>query len=109
MEPIELNPGDPCPACGGELKPARVASAEEYERAFDRENPVALPAGADTATPRQRAELGALHRCTTCRYETRFREGDADRGDGGEGNGGEGEGAGEGKPRRSASSRRGSR
>lgn len=55
-EPKELHPGDPCPACGGELKPATH----------------------DTASDEQRAELGDLHACTSCRYKTRFKA-DAER------------------------------
>ncbi len=74
MEPKELNLGDPCPACGGELKPAYVPTAEEFAAAFNRENPRALPDGADTAPEVQRADLGALFRCSSCRYATRFKQ-----------------------------------
>jgi rRNA maturation endonuclease Nob1 len=75
---LTLKAGDACPACGGELKPARVASDADYSKAFDRENPVTLPPGTDTASPEQRAELGALHRCSTCGYQARFKDADAD-------------------------------
>lgn len=80
---LELNKGDACPACGGELRAARVPSDEEFHRAFDKENPVSLPPGADTAHPRDRAKLGDLFRCHDCGYTTRFAHedaGDADQG-----------------------------
>lgn len=62
---------DPCPRCGGVLVPARVPSDKEYAKAFDRENPGTLPEGSDTASPEQRAQLGALYRCG-CGYVARF-------------------------------------
>lgn len=74
MEPVKLKRGDPCPACGGKLEAARVATDAEFARARDRENPQTLAPGTDTATPEQRAELGALHVCGRCRYQTRFAE-----------------------------------
>jgi hypothetical protein len=49
MEPKPLTRGDACPNCGGSLKPVRVPSETEYAKAFDRENPGTLPAGADSA------------------------------------------------------------
>ena len=66
--------GDPCPSCGNELKPARVATDAEWAAFTDRENPSALPHGTDTATPKQRAELGELYRCVNpaCGYKTRI-------------------------------------
>lgn len=69
----ELKAGDPCPACGGDLKAAAVATDDQYRRAFDKENPQALPPGMDTANPDNRAELGALHRCGGCGYQARFK------------------------------------
>lgn len=72
MKAIELKRGDSCPACHGELKPAYVPTDDELRRATDRENPIALVAGADSATKQQREELGELHRCTNCGYVTRF-------------------------------------
>src|SRR5436309_15151607 len=72
MPPKELKRGDPCPNCRGEFKPAYVPTDEEFARAFDKENPVALPLGADTAPKAQRDELGELHRCTNCGYQARF-------------------------------------
>jgi len=75
-EPKKLAKGDPCPACHGELKPAYVPTPEEFARATDRENPIALPPRVDTATAEQRAELGALYRCQTCGYQARFRDDD---------------------------------
>lgn len=83
MEPKTLTPGDACPACNGELRPVFVPSDEQYRKAFDRENPIALPAGADTASPEVRAELGDLHRCVTCGYQHRFKNGDKKAGKGG--------------------------
>jgi len=68
-----LAPGDPCPGCGGDMKPARVPTDAEFAKAFDKENPVALAPGTDTAAPDVRAELGALYRCVTCRYQARFK------------------------------------
>lgn len=73
MEPKTLTLGDACPACSGELRPAFVPSDDQYRKAFDKENPIALPAGADTANADVRAELGELHRCATCGYQHRFK------------------------------------
>lgn len=91
MEPKKLHQGDPCPACGGELQAAVVPSDEQYVRSMDRENPVALQPGADTASPHVREDLGALHRCVRCGYQARFKEGDeaepAEAGNGGAGRG----------------------
>lgn len=72
MKVIDLKRGDACPRCGGSFKAARVPTDAEHAKAFDRENPTALPEFSDTASPDQRAELGALHRCMTCGYQTRF-------------------------------------
>jgi hypothetical protein len=72
-EPKVLKLGDPCPACGGDLKAAPVPSDEQFRKAFDRENPIMLPPGMDTAKPEDRAELGALHSCGACGYKTRFK------------------------------------
>ncbi len=74
MEPKVLKRGDACPACGGTLRPARVPSDDEYRKAFDRENPIALPPGSDTASPDQRADLGQLFRCQSCGYQHRFKD-----------------------------------
>lgn len=71
--PKTVHLGDPCPACGGDLRAAAVPTDEEYRKAFDKENPVALAPGMDTASPEVRVELGDLYRCVTCRYQTRFR------------------------------------
>jgi hypothetical protein len=68
----ELNRGDACPTCGGELQPAYVPTDKEFARFSDRENPGHLPMGADTANPDQRADLGELFRCARCSYATRF-------------------------------------
>lgn len=74
MEPKKLHPGDPCPACGGELQAAIVPTDEQYRKALDRENPESLQPGADTASPDVRADLGALHRCARCGYQARFKD-----------------------------------
>lgn len=74
VEPKKLHQGDPCPACGGELQAAIVPTDEQYKRSMDRENPVALQPGADTASPTVRADLGALHRCVRCGYQARFKD-----------------------------------
>jgi hypothetical protein len=73
-DPKPLHPGDPCPNCGNELKPVAVPTPEQSALAADRENPIPLPDGMDTATPAQRKELGALHRCVRCSYKARFLE-----------------------------------
>lgn len=67
-----LQPGEPCPACGGDLKPAPVPTAAQRHAAADHENPVPLPAHFDTATEEFRAEHGALSRCVGCGYASRF-------------------------------------
>ena len=72
--PKELKPGDSCPNCQSALKPMLVPSAEQRKRADDRENREPLPPFYDTASEAQRAELGALYRCHTCGYTTRFHE-----------------------------------
>jgi predicted RNA-binding Zn-ribbon protein involved in translation (DUF1610 family) len=73
-EPTTLAIGDACPACGDELVAARVPTVEQYRKAFDKENPVALQPGMDTAAPDARAELGVLHTCRRCGYRTRFKD-----------------------------------
>lgn len=69
---------DPCPRCAGTLAPVRIPTDAEYAKAFDRENPGMLPEFSDTASPAQRAELGDLHRCDTCGYQTRIKSDGAD-------------------------------
>lgn len=70
--PIELKPGDPCPNCGGAFIAAPVPTAEQRQRAANRVEPDLLPPSFDTASEAQRQELGALHRCGACGYNTRF-------------------------------------
>lgn len=78
MKTQTLALGDPCPACGDELKAVRIPTDDQFRKSIDRENPVALPAGVDTAPPDQRAELGALYRCRECGYQARFKGEPAD-------------------------------
>jgi len=107
----ELNRGDACPNCGGELVAARVPTDEEFRKAFDRENPVALPPYTDTANPDQREELGELHICHDCGYKTRFEaesqgsSSSSARGDRADDGGGGGNGGSEGGGSESGSSR----
>jgi len=70
---IELKLGDPCPACGGTLKKAPQATAEERARAAHREEPQPLPPHYDTATLDQIEELGELWRCLQCGYPARWK------------------------------------
>jgi hypothetical protein len=72
MKATELKRGDNCPSCHGELQAAYVPTDDELRRARDHENPIALPTGADTATPEQRDDLGELFVCGRCGYRTRF-------------------------------------
>lgn len=72
MKDIVLKRGDPCPSCGGELRAAVVPTDEQRRAAEDRETRSALPQGADTASEKQRRELGELFVCDRCGYETRF-------------------------------------
>jgi hypothetical protein len=72
MEPKTLTRGDACPRCKGSFKAAGVPTDAQYAKAFDRDNPTVLPDYMDTASPEQRADLGALHRCGGCGYTTRF-------------------------------------
>ncbi|OLB84956.1 MAG: hypothetical protein AUI15_33845 [Actinobacteria bacterium 13_2_20CM_2_66_6] len=78
-ETKELTLGDPCPACGNELKDVPVPSDDEWRKAYDKENPIALQAGSDTASPDVRKQLGTLYRCVNprCRYQVRFKNGGA--------------------------------
>lgn len=69
---IELKPGDPCPACSGTLEPAPVPTDDQRAAADDRERRQPLPYRADTATVKQRQQLGALFVCNECGYKTRF-------------------------------------
>lgn len=63
--------GDACPQCSGTFRVLRVPTDAEYAKSVDRENPVALPPGVDTASPDFRKEYGALQVCTGCGYNTR--------------------------------------
>jgi hypothetical protein len=63
--------GDPCPACSGELKPVPAPSDAARAAAANHDNPVPLPPTVDSASPEQIADLGDLHRCTTCGYSSR--------------------------------------
>lgn len=71
--PKSVKAGDPCPQCGVDaLLAARVPTEKEWAASVDRENPVYLQTGMDTASPEFRAEHGALHQCVNCGYRTRF-------------------------------------
>jgi hypothetical protein len=74
--------GDRCPQCGGPFRKATVPTDEQRAAATNRENPTVLPPNSDTATKEQIAELGVLHTCLGCKYQTRIKEGgdDAPRG-----------------------------
>lgn len=71
-DPKALSPGDRCPNCQGPFEPAPVPTAEQRKRAADRENREPVPPHYDTASEAERERLGALYRCTRCRYATRF-------------------------------------
>jgi hypothetical protein len=71
-ETIDLQPGDPCPVCGGPFAPARRLTPADWLRLFDKENPQPVPDFTDTLHPDKVQDLGALHICTRCRYKTRF-------------------------------------
>lgn len=70
-EPKAWAVGDPCPGCGGSLRPQRRPTAAEAKAFTDSENPRALPPGVDSASDEQHAELGDLHRCADCGYAAR--------------------------------------
>lgn len=70
--PTQLKPGDRCPNCGGTFVAAPTPTPEQRQKAADRENPEQLPPHFDSATDAQREELGALFKCNTCGYKTRF-------------------------------------
>jgi DNA-directed RNA polymerase subunit RPC12/RpoP len=69
----EPRKGDPCPACGGELRDVRAATDEERRRALDKENPINLGPGVDVAPKEQIETLGPLARCADCGYKTRYK------------------------------------
>lgn len=71
-EPKELQRGDLCPNCRGDLRPAYVPTDEEWKRSKLKDYPEPLPVGADSAPPEQREDLGELHVCDHCGYQTRF-------------------------------------
>lgn len=66
--------GDRCPQCDAPFRKARVPTDEQRAAAGNRENPTVLPPNSDTATKEQIAELGVLHTCLGCNYQTRIRE-----------------------------------
>jgi len=71
--PKILKLGDPCPACGGEIRPAPQATDAERAKAVStREDYVPLPTHYDTAPVDVIAELGPLHRCRDCGFTHRF-------------------------------------
>lgn len=75
----EPKTGDACPQCGGEFRAATVPTDEQRAAALNRENPTVLPPNTDTATKDQLEELGVLHTCRECKYQTRIKaEGSAE-------------------------------
>lgn len=74
--PIELQPGDPCPGCGGTLVKAPQPSDAQRAAAAntkDADRWVPLPPHYDTAPLSDIAELGELWRCPGCGYPHRFK------------------------------------
>jgi rRNA maturation endonuclease Nob1 len=65
--------GDPCPACGGAFSEYRAPTAVERAAADDKERRQPYPARVDSATEADRAELGPLHVCDSCGYQTRIK------------------------------------
>lgn len=63
--------GDPCPACGGELKKAVQPTDEERAWAVHKEEPRFLPSHYDTAPKHVVEELGELWKCRECGYPHR--------------------------------------
>jgi hypothetical protein len=76
-KPKELKLGDPCPSCTSVLRAVPVPTDAAYAAAHEKENPIFLPAGVDTASPAFRAEHGNLHVCDRCGYTARFTDTDA--------------------------------
>lgn len=72
-----LTPADPCPACGDDFVAHRAATPDEFAAFTHKETPTALPPRVDSASPEQRAKLGALYVCKGCGYQTRVKD-DAD-------------------------------
>lgn len=72
MKSITLKLGDPCPHCGTPFAEVPQPTPEQRSAATRRDDPIALPATVDTATPEQRAELGALFVCPRCGYRARL-------------------------------------
>lgn len=72
MAPVDLKPGDPCPVCGSDFEAARVPTPAMRKAAEDRETRTPFPPFYDTASEAQREEIGALHTCPRCEYQTRF-------------------------------------
>jgi predicted RNA-binding Zn-ribbon protein involved in translation (DUF1610 family) len=68
-------PGDPCPNCGGALIPLRRPTDAEKRAAARTDNvgPATLGPTIDSASDDQYAELGDLHRCTSCGYASRVK------------------------------------
>src|SRR5436190_23245843 len=65
--------GDTCPQCDGAFRQARIPTDEQRAAAANRENPTMLPPNTDTATTGQLEELGVLHTCRDCGYQTRIK------------------------------------
>jgi len=67
--------GEPCPACGGKFSEYREPTDVERAAADDKERRQPFPARVDSASADVRAELGALHVCDSCGYQTRIHTG----------------------------------
>lgn len=74
MKPVDLKPGDPCPACGGELRKAPQPTPEMRAHAASRDDSSyrPIPGHYDTASLEHVEEHGELSRCRECGYQARF-------------------------------------
>jgi predicted RNA-binding Zn-ribbon protein involved in translation (DUF1610 family) len=72
-EPKPLQPGDPCPQCGGTFV---VDTRESDETLSARYAPGGNAAQREAYIARTKfkiADQGVLHRCDVCGYQTRFK------------------------------------
>lgn len=54
------------------MRAVRAPTEKAYQASIDRENPIYLPAGVDTASPAFREEHGGLYVCDACGYRARL-------------------------------------